>query len=353
VKFACLLAFISTSLGFAQGWGTVEARRPWLQGNFLQAQQKFLQMRAEVGDEDFILVLEAEMEIERAQFGPALALLRYAKDVQRESSTRVWFSRRALLLLSAGSFAEAKTDALKEHPWNGTDIRKLKISLPGSLIVLAEVYLAQGRDADAVPILEKALERAKNSSSYFGLEWSRARNDMAIALLHLGKPQEAFETAIEALAASQRTWGPDSIPAMDLSDTLGSIRLAQQQFTDAENLFTRSRKWRETIYGTRHPKVAASYLHEAQLSAAQGNTSEAIRLASLGLEIERSFAVGAVNGRFALALVTGAEVFSQTGNDNDARDCYQGALPILEKELGAEAPRVQKARKHYQELLQQ
>jgi len=61
------------------------------------------------------------------------------------------------------------------------------------------------------------------------------------------------------------------------------------------------------------PKVAASYLHASLLSAGQMDSDGALRLMRRGLEIEKSLGVSGPNGRWALAVLSGAELFSQTG----------------------------------------
>src|ERR1039457_2573942 len=90
VKVGLILLLCASAL--AQGWGRREAMRPWLQGRFSEAEQKFTQMsrvvptasdipmRPAVSSVPVLLLWRAEFEIERARFGPAGALIREAQE---------------------------------------------------------------------------------------------------------------------------------------------------------------------------------------------------------------------------------------------------------------------------------
>ncbi len=319
--------------------------RPWLQGKFSEAEQTFAEMRSPAFPQAFLW--EAEFETERARFGQAAALIKEANRVETTDSRGLAEHRLARLYLSVGRFAEAQKTALSDHKWDGTDVRKLKVSSAIDLVTIGEVYLAKGRFSDAKVIFEKAQDAAKNISTIDGLEWVRAQNDIAVADLNIGLLSTALQEAGLALSAAERQWGAASIPSMDVQDTLGLVRLDEKRFGDAEVLLSQSRLRREALYGKSHPKVAASYLHAALLSAAQNHLGEAVRLTRISLEIENSLAAGSFNGRRALVLLSAAEVFGAAGQSQDAEDCYRSALPVLEKELGTDAPRVTEARKRH------
>jgi hypothetical protein len=48
--------------------------------------------------------------------------------------------------------------------------------------------------------------------------------------------------------------------------------------------------------------------------------------------------------------LTGAEIYAKAGQIREADSCYESALPILEPELGPDAPRLKAARQRYNEL---
>jgi tetratricopeptide (TPR) repeat protein len=136
---------------------------------------------------------------------------------------------------------------------------------------------------------------------------------------------------------------------MDLLDTLGLIQMSKGDFSGAEASLTRSRSQREALYRTDHPKIADSYLHAALLSAAQGRKDDAHRLVQRGLEIENALVTGP-DGRWALSLLAGAEIYTKIGQFDQAKSCYASAIPVLERELGPDAPRVEIARRRYTAL---
>ena len=355
MKLGLFPAFLLGAISFValgQGWGRREAMRPWLQGRFFEAEQQFAQKRRGIPAFPQLYLWEAEFEIERARFGQAAALIHEAKSLRTPDTDGLPERRQARLLVSVGQFAQAYEVALEGRRWDGRDVQKLKVSSATDLVTLGEVTLARGGFADAIAILEQARDRAKNASSLDGLEWIRAQDGIAAANISLGSIQVASQVAHVAFSAAAREWGANSVPAMDLLDTIGLIQVSESDFKNAEVSLAQSRAWRETTYGPDHPKVAESYMHAALLSAAQNQTADALRLVTHGLHIEQALAVApAPNGRFALLLLSGAEIFATIGQAGQARTCYESAIPVLERELGPDAPRLASARKRLGELL--
>ena len=343
VKVALVL-FVSCLSSVAQGFGRREAMRPWLQGRFPEAEREFALREAQLPRSGWLLLCEAEFEIERARYGRAAALVKRARDFMTADTEGSAERRLARVMLSVGRFSEAWHLALEGRRWDGKDVQTLKGMYPMDLVTIGEVCLARGEFSKAIAVLESGRDRAKKVSSLYGVEWVRAQDDIAVADLSLGRAQAASQAATLALSAAESEWGLRSIPAMDALDTLGLVQLSESRFRDAETSLSQSRVWREALYGTQHPKVAASYLHASLLSAGQMDSDGALRLMRRGLEIEKSLAVSGPNGRWALAVLSGAELFSQTGQIDSARDCYENAVPVLERELGPDAPRLKDAR---------
>lgn len=324
--------------------------RPWLEGRFVEAEQHFTQFRQVMWvTGQFRFLWEADFNIELARFGRAASLIGEAKRVTGRDPEDATDRRLARLYCSTGRFAEAWNVALEGRQWDGRDVLKLKVSSPMLLQTLGEVLLARGEFATAVAVLEKARAKAKNVSAEYGFEWVRAQNGIAIANLGLGSVQAASEVATLALSEAEREWGPASIPAMDVADTIGLIRLSQSGLDEAEASLSRSRKRREEMYGPDHPKVGESYRHAALLSAARKDTAGAVLMMSHGLDIERALAMEP-HGRWALALLSGAELFGRAGRVEDAARLYEVAIPVLERELGQAAPRLVNARERQSAL---
>jgi tetratricopeptide (TPR) repeat protein len=306
-------------------------------------------MRGKVEPMPQMLLWEAEFDIELARFSEAAALINEAKKTGTSDSNGLPERRLAKLFFSVGRFSEAQKLALEGSRWDGRDVAKLKLASAMDLVTLGEIALAKGDYATAISILEKAKGKAKNVSSLDGLEWIKANNDIAIANIGMGLIPAALQAANMALAAAEHEWGADSVPAIDSLDTLGLVQISQSDFNHAEDSLTRSRARRETLYRMDHPKVADSYIHAAFLHTAQGQTSEALDLIQHGLGIEKSLAI-VPNGRWALALLAGAEIYAKTGKTDEATTCYASAILVLERELGPNSPRLEIARRRYDEL---
>ncbi|MGO9010564.1 MAG: tetratricopeptide repeat protein [Bryobacteraceae bacterium] len=331
----------------AQVFSRRDTEQPWLEGKFADAEQNFARMHGVGGwSLPYVFVYEAEYEIERARYGHAAALLEDAKRSGLWGSHELPERWQARLLLTVGRFAEAEKAALEGHRWDGRDVKKLKVEWVTDLVTLGEIALARGNCATAASILERARDWAKETSK---LDRIRAIDDIAAVDLALGSVQAASEVATSALSAAEREWGTASIPAMDSLDTFGLVQISQGAFQDARDSLLRSRKWREELYGTNHPKVADSYIHCALFCAAQGQRDDAVRLLERGLQIQKANSAGP-NGRWALALLVGAEIYVKAGRTDEATECYTSAIPILERELGPDAPRLKDARMRYDEL---
>jgi tetratricopeptide (TPR) repeat protein len=341
------LIFICCFCALAQGWGRRESRQPWLTGRFAEAERKFAQMQS-VMPGALLYLWEADYEIERARYGRAAAFIKDAKKYGTSDDDGLPEKRQARLLLAGGQFLAAQKEALAGRKWDGKDVTKLKVSSVMDLVTLGEVALAKGDLAMAISIFEKAGDRSKNASSVFGDEWIRANDDIAIADIGLGSAGAAFQASTLALAAAEREWGADSIPATDSRDALGLAQISQGDFKNAEKSLDISRSRREALYGD-NPKTAESYIHAALLCSAQDQLGDAVRLLERGLKIQKAIGAGP-NGRWALALLAGAEIYTKAGRRAEAIDCYANAIPVLERELGPDAPRLEIARKRYNEL---
>jgi len=334
----------------AQGWGHREAMLPWVQGRFADAEANFSRMRPIAESmRDVFWVWEADFETERGRYGVAALLLQHAK-AARESGSELPERRLGRLYVTVGRYGEAEKLALNGSKWDGTDVKKLKINAPMSLVTLGEVFLARGQYTGSLPIFEDACARAKKDWSLQSLEWVRARNDVAIANLRMGQTASARASIEQAFATASREWGPDSLPAIDALDILGLVLVAESKFQEADDALSRTRGLRERIYGVEHPKVADSYLHAAILAAAQHDNDAAIRFLNRSLQIQATASVGRPNGRWALALISAADIFTTAGHLDDARRCYLQGLPELEHDLGSDAPIVQRANKQFQSL---
>jgi len=348
MKTGLIILFCVSTM--AQGIGRGEAWRPWLEGRFSDAEQNFAQMRrASPVFESSVVLWQADYEIERARYSRAASLIDFGKRRLEWQSANRFQGRQAKLLLAVGQFAEAQKAVLGKSKWDGKDVGRLRLDSVIDFVTLGEVALAKGGLEGAIAALEKARRMSGKASSLYGPEWVRANDDIAIADLGLGSLQAASEAASAALSAAAHEWGTGSIPAMDSLDALGLVQISQGAFPSAEESLARALAWREGTYGTYHPKTADSYIHTALLCCARDQYGDAVRLLERALQIQKATSIGP-NGRWALALLTGAEIYAKAGQIREADSCYESALPILEPELGPDAPRLKAARQRYNEL---
>jgi tetratricopeptide (TPR) repeat protein len=357
MRRALVLAAVGCLTVLGQGFGQREMMQLWMQGRFAEAELNFIKVAPGTIPtlREYFLSWRADYEIERARYGVAAALLEEAKQFRTPNteSQRLLERRLARLYSSVGRFADAEKMALTGYRWKGDDIRKLSLSSETNLVTLGEVYIARGKFALAIQILEKACAEAKKSWKTGSPEWIRAQNGIAIANLGLGQTPAASQAASQALATAEKEWGSGGVPTLDALDMIGLVRVYESKFQDAAAALSQSLKLREALYGGQHPKVGASYRHAALLSAAQMDNDSAVQLMTRGLQIERSVAVDGPNAWWALSLLEGADLFARIGRIDEAEQYYTTAIPILELELGPDAPRLEDARKRSASLLRQ
>ena len=341
-----LVLLLSAPL-WAQRWGREQALRPWLEGRFTDAEMAFARMRGAPWMNASSYLWEAEFETDRGRFRAAAVLLAEARRLSGSGET-LW-RRQALLQLASGQIHEAERTALHGLKWDGKNAEKLGSLDAIFLAVLGEVEMAKGENALALSIFEKARRKARNVSTYYGLEWCRAQTGMAIASIRLGSAEKGRELAAEALAAAGREWGPDSVPATDAQDALALAQVALKDLQGAEQSIWLSWSRREAFYDIEHPKVVQSFLRGAMLRARQDQRAEALLFLRRGLEIEKSMSVGP-NARWAGTLLDAAEIYARLGADKEAMECYDGAIPVLESEFGPDIPRLVEARQRRAKL---
>jgi len=189
--------------------------------------------------------------------------------------------------------------------------------MPQTLLWEAEFEIERARFGQAAALIKEAQNNGTADSNSLRLPEKR----LARLLFSVGRFADAQKTALDG-----RRWdGKDAAKlkgaaAMNLV-TLGEIAFAKGDIATAISIWDKA-------------------------SAKSRNTSSLD-----GLEWIRAQAIGP-NGKLALALLSGAEIYARTGQVGEATACYASAIPVLERELGRDAPRLEIARRRYSELLE-
>jgi CHAT domain-containing protein len=146
----------------------------------------------------------------------------------------------------------------------------------GDLHNLANVYRSQGKHADVEGLAKRAhaiLEKA------FGQDHpnvARSLNNLALVYKEQGKYADAEGFLKRALAVREKTFGADHPDVASALTTLAAAYYGQGRYADAEGFGKRALAIREKAFGQDHPDVANTLNDLAILSASSGNSENTL-----------------------------------------------------------------------------
>ena len=333
-----LLLLLAVRLAVAQpqlrGMSSVDLMQPWLKGDFATA-LRFYNAYEEIGGPFPGHRFRFDMELELAHYKFCSELL----GEDGEKSEPGHQMRRARLSYELGEFGEAERTVLQARLQH-----RARVGLH-LLNTLAMIRLERGEYSEAVQLLLSKLKLPRKPNARID------EPEIILALLGAARAQAEmgdFNTAVEsgerALDLATRSWGSSSIPALDATQTLASVRIAERKYTDAYSLLAAALQQRIGIYGFMNPKVADSLDAIARVELSLGDFDRALAHADKAMEIRQQI-FGGPNYWPARSLLTKGEVYAATGAFDQAARCYDNGVPILESALGVTAPALEKARK--------
>lgn len=202
----------------------------------------------------------------------------------------------------------------------------LPIALASKLENLAQVYVAQGKYAEAEPLYIRAIKI-----------WEQG----IIRPLH-PKGQEWADV--------WRSLGNTRLNVASLCTDLASLYEIQGRLSDAESLYQRALKIRQEELGPDRPEVAASLNNLAFLHTKQQRYGDAQVLYKGSVEIlTKRF--GPEHPNVAAVLGAQAVLSSLEGRQDEAQSLFQRTLAIYEKSHGPESLEVAVTLENYATLL--
>ncbi|MBL8899172.1 MAG: serine/threonine protein kinase [Planctomycetes bacterium] len=194
-----------------------------------------------------------------------------------------------------------------------------------------ELELARERFTELLRLREALAERRKIAKAHQGL---------AVTLQGLGElpaAQAHYESALAALAS-----GEDADLMMELATNLGSLRMAQGQAAEGEELFRLALGAGEKVYPPEHPILMRRLCNLGGALAMTGRLEEALPL------LERAHAIGvkrATDQDESFANVCGmlANSYAMQQDYERAVPLWERALAIQENLVGKESPRLRRS----------
>ena len=152
-----------------------------------------------------------------------------------------------------------------------------------------------------------------------------------------GKYKEAESLYKRALAASQKTLGPDHPNIAIILNDLAGLYRDQGKYTESVPLYQRALAIQEQVLGPEHPNTVQSLNNLAGLYRDQGNYEQALPLYQRALAIQEK-QLGPDDPSTAASLNNLALLYLAQGKYQQALSLYRRALTITEKALGPDDP---------------
>ncbi len=213
----------------------------------------------------------------------ARALRSCADSLRQCSADLLWEGGVHALLMRAGaSLDAARLTGPAVTYWGelaATSSRVLGEDHPATIGIserLARAYLAAGRTAESVALLERIRgDRARRAGPDHPGSVQAGR-DLGLALLSANRFGEAIGVLAEVASGWERSAGADSIEAISAREDLAAANRTAGKFPDAITLYRGALEDRERIQGARHTDATATRQKLAETYLAAGQAKAAI-----------------------------------------------------------------------------
>jgi CHAT domain-containing protein/tetratricopeptide (TPR) repeat protein len=198
----------------------------------------------------------------------------------------------------------------------------------------AELYIAQRRPRDALPLLERTLSaQAKRNDP--------ERYSTLVALARVreleGEAAEAEKLLRQALHISESAAGPNTIASANILQALSGLLDGRRAFDEAEHLYLKELAIRKRYLGSDHPDVATTLSHLAVHYDERGQSDNAINTLKEALAIEERV-LGKDDAQLVKPLSNLAQMLVFGEKPEDGIPYMERSLAIREKVFGRDQP---------------
>ncbi|ONI84968.1 hypothetical protein ALI22I_31425 [Saccharothrix sp. ALI-22-I] len=203
----------------------------------------------------------------------ALALCNATPDVHADHLTMALIQLSASLQ-SAGRPQEARSlfDRALRIAGKNLDLG------PSHMTHYGGILLAQGRYAEAVPLLERGVAATEVARGPDHLETAGVLQLLAQAHRLLGRPTSARPLLERALAIVESAYGPEHSGVVAALSAVGDVLIAVGDSIGAQPYLRRVLEITEAVYGSTHPQFGATLNSQANAWRVAGHPAKAISL---------------------------------------------------------------------------
>ena len=251
---------------------------------------------------------------------------------------------RALLLLAAlyeaqGRYAEAEPLFKRSIVTMEETLDPNHSDLATGLNHLGLLYYVQGKYADAEPLFKRALLIREKTLGPDHPDVARSLNNLGLLYKTLGHYADAEPLYQQALLIWDRIMGKSSLESATALNNLGTLYQVQGLFADAEENFKRSLVISEKFLGIDHPEVATNLSNLGEFYRSQGRYSDAEEVFKKALLIRKKIH-GSEHAEVAKILNNLALAYHGQASYTDAELLFKQSLLTIEKVLGTNHPYV-------------
>jgi tetratricopeptide (TPR) repeat protein len=206
----------------------------------------------------------------------------------------------------------------------------------GELMSRVRDSMQQGKYADALPMVQRAVEVSENFPSSDPRHWQALMN-LAYVFDSLGEDAKALEIYIDLRAGR---WGPPPAPQWEvlMLQSLGRMHLLLNRFTDAEELYVRALKIEEGYLPPANPARANGLIGMAGFYLSQGRHTDAVGYAEVAVELTGQLPDDAPLRLRALNVLGG--VYNGLRQFDKSLPLYEGLLARMEARYGSDNPQI-------------
>ncbi|NOT02181.1 MAG: serine/threonine protein kinase [Phycisphaerales bacterium] len=200
---------------------------------------------------------------------------------------------------------------------------------------LGDVFLQQGRSAEALEFYTRNLEAAEIAAGVESAGYAEALNYVALSLKSLGRADDARDAFLRSMDIRKRVLGPDHLPISQNLNNLAQIHRARGEFKEAAPLYEEAVRIMRASLDPNDPDIASVINNQASLHQQMLEYDRAEPLFQEALEI-RIRAFGEDHPLVAESLNNIGILFKRMERFADARESYERALTIRREYFGDE-----------------
>jgi serine/threonine protein kinase/Flp pilus assembly protein TadD len=204
---------------------------------------------------------------------------------------------------------------------------------------IGEVSLGLGRNDQAAPMLEKALELRRHTLDPSSLDVAQSLRHLAALRMEQSDFAGAETLLRQALAIERRRLGDSSAEVASTLNQLGQAIARKGDFRGAEPLHRQALAIARRAEGPRGPTVAESLIHLARRRDESGDYPASEALYIQGLALEKQI-LGEGNPTFAQHQVDYVSLLSNQGKFKEAEVVLRRSLAVQRQTFGDDHPAV-------------